>query len=62
MKDIQVGQTWRYKKIKRPNVIVCNINKYSELIMVYHVDDERNKFELSLNVFLDSFEQVITNS
>ena len=58
MKDIQVGQTWRYKKISRPNVIIHSINRYGELIMVYHVNDEKNKFELTWSVFLDNFELV----
>jgi chromosome condensin MukBEF MukE localization factor len=61
MKDIQAGQTWRYKKINRPNIVVDSINKYSEMIMVHHVGEERNKFELSWSVFLDNFELVDTN-
>jgi hypothetical protein len=62
MKDIQVGQVWRYKKINRPNVVVCNINKYSEMIMLHHINEERNKFELAWKIFIDSFELVDTNS
>ncbi len=62
MKDIQIGQTWRYKKLNRPNVVVCNINKHSELIMFHHINEEKNKFEMAWNMFLDNFEQVDVNS
>ena len=58
MKGIEVKQTWRYKKLNRPNVVIINLNKYSGVISYHHLGDEKNKFETAWGVFLDTFEQV----
>jgi hypothetical protein len=58
MQEIEAGQIWKYKKIKRPNIYVRSVNKYNDMVTVSHVNDERNNFELSRAVLLDSFELV----
>jgi len=55
--EIETGQIWKLKNIKRPNVEIVRYNKFSELVYIKYVDSNQ-EFEMPLASFIRDFERV----
>ncbi len=55
--DIKPEQVWKLTNFSRPNVVVHNVDKYSEIVY-WHYENERTISESKSDYFLKNFSLV----